>query len=70
MLPMTPPTIAPVFELLPFEGDVRVPDGVDEDVPVGDALRVAVDVVYTPDGPKIAPGPYSGVSISNIGGRL
>ena len=76
MLPTTPPTIAPVFELLPFEGGVRVSDGVDADNvlvgdgdPVEDTARVEVDV-YTPDAPKIAPGPYSGVSISNVSGRL
>jgi hypothetical protein len=50
-----PPTTAPVFELLPLESD--------ED-PVKDALGEVVD---TPEGPKIAPGPYSGVSMSNVG---
>ena len=52
-LPMTPPTIAPPFELLACWDEVRTGN------PVGNAL--APDV-YTPDGPKIAPGPYSGVS--------
>jgi hypothetical protein len=43
----TPPAITPGFKL-PF-GD-----------PVADA---AAEDVYTPEGPKIAPGPYSGLSI-------
>jgi hypothetical protein len=51
--PTTPPTIAPVFELLPFRGAV-----------IGDAVEDALaEDVYTPDAPKIAPGPYSGLSI-------
>jgi hypothetical protein len=52
--PTTPPAIGPAFELLPFGDPVGVGD------PVEDAL--APDV-YTPDAPKIAPGPYSGVPI-------
>ena len=47
--PTMPPTIAPVFELLPF--------GVGVGDPVEDALA---EDVYTPDAPNIAPGPYSG----------
>jgi hypothetical protein len=44
--PTTPPAIGPAFELLPFV--------------VGfDVEELAEDVV-TPEGPKIAPGPYSG----------
>jgi hypothetical protein len=54
--PTTPPAIAPAFELLPF-GGVGAMDGVP--VEVEDALAEDVD---TPDGPKIAPGPYSGLS--------
>jgi hypothetical protein len=30
---------------------------------------VLVWVVYTPEGPKLAPGPYSGPSISNVSVR-
>jgi hypothetical protein len=52
--PTTPPAMAPTFELLPFEG------GVGDGEPVEDA---PVEDVYTPDAPRIAPGPYSGVSI-------
>jgi hypothetical protein len=52
----TPPTMAPTFVLLPPEFD--------ED-PVKDGLGEVV--VDTPEGPKIAPGPYSGLSISNVG---
>jgi hypothetical protein len=52
--PTTPPAIAPAFELLPFGGGVPVGDG----DPVEDALA---EDVYTPDVPKIAPGPYSGL---------
>jgi hypothetical protein len=50
--PTTPPAIAPVFELLPFRAVV------------GDAVEDALaEDVYTPDAPKNAPGPYSGLSI-------
>jgi hypothetical protein len=52
--PTTPPTIAPVFEPLPFGGGVVGGD------PVEDALA---EDVNTPDAPKIAPGPYSGLSL-------
>jgi hypothetical protein len=37
-----------------------------EDMLVVDVLMVDV---YTPEAPKIAPGPYSGVSMSNVGVR-
>ena len=57
--PTMPPTIGPI-ELLPFEGGVRDGD------PVEDAAAEDVPV-YTPDAPKIAPGPYSGLSIWNVG---
>ena len=59
--PMTPPAIAPAWPL-ECEG---LEDGVE------DALAVDVDTpdVYTPEGPKIAPGPYSGPSISSVGER-
>ena len=50
--PMTPTAMAPVW--LPECEDV-----VDA---VEDALAEAEDV-YTPEAPKIAPGPYSGLSI-------
>jgi hypothetical protein len=56
--PMTPPAMAPAW---PPECE-GVEDGVE------DALAVAEDV-YTPEAPKIAPGPYSGLSISNVGVR-
>ncbi len=49
--PMTPPTMAAVFELL-LEGL-----GVEKDVGVGDALK----------GPRDEPGPCSGASIKKIG---
>ena len=52
---MTPPTIAPPFELLPFGGAVGDGD------PVGDALTE--DMYYTPDAPKIVSAPYSELSI-------
>ena len=48
--PTTPPAIGPAFELLPF--GVGDPE---EDAPAED--------VYTPDAPKNAPGPYSGLPI-------
>ena len=50
--PMTPTAMAPVW--LPECEDVA--DAVE------DALAEAEDV-YTPEAPKIAPGPYSGLSI-------
>jgi hypothetical protein len=58
--PTAPPAIAPVFELLPFGGAVGDPVRVGDTV--GDALaeEVSTPGVYTPDAPKIAPGPYSG----------
>jgi hypothetical protein len=42
-----------------------------EDVTVlADAEEVlAAESVYTPEGPKTAPGPYSGLSISNMSVR-
>jgi len=52
--PTAPPAIAPALDLLPFEGGIGDGDPV-EDAPAED--------VYTPDAPKIAPGPYSGLSI-------
>ena len=58
--PTTPPAIAPTFELLPFGAAVRDGD------PVEDARAEEMADVYTPDGPKIAPGPYSGLSMSNV----
>ncbi len=44
--PTTPPTIGPVFELLPFAAAV--------------AVEALAEDVYTPGAPKMAPGPYSG----------
>jgi hypothetical protein len=76
--PTTPPAIAPAFEPLNIGGGVEVEDPVPvedaltEDVPVEDTLVEDMSVedalaggvpVYTPDAPKIAPGPYSGLSI-------
>jgi hypothetical protein len=61
--PTTPPAIAPPFEVLPFGGPgVGGMDGVGDGVTVEleDALTRDVD---TPAAPKIAPGPYSGLSI-------
>jgi hypothetical protein len=51
--PMTPPAMAPAWPPEECEG---VEDGVE------DALAEAEDV-YTPEAPKFAPGPYSGLSI-------
>jgi hypothetical protein len=64
--PTTPPAIAPEFEVLPF-GGTGVEDGVPEELE--DALAkdvvttggLAEDVVTILS--KIAPGPYSGLSI-------
>jgi hypothetical protein len=57
--PTTPPAMAPAFELLPPEPD--------ED-PVRDGVGVVVVVnSVMPSGPKIVPGPYSGLSMSNVG---
>ena len=53
--PTTPPAMAPAFELLPPE-----PDGNTEK----DGLGKVVD---TPLGPNNVPGPYSGLSMSNVG---
>jgi hypothetical protein len=39
-------------------GAVKIEDALTEEVPAED--------VYTPEAPKIAPGPYSGVSIPNM----
>jgi hypothetical protein len=53
--PTTPPAMAPAFGLLPPESDEGpVKDGVEE-------------VVGAPEGPKNVPGPYSGLSMSNVG---
>ena len=54
--PTTPPAMGPAW-LLECEG-------------VGDAVEDApAEDVNTPEGPKNAPGPYSGLSISNVGVR-
>ena len=47
--------------------DVLTEDVLTEDMLTEDVLGVGV---YTPEDPKIAPGPYSGVSILNVGVRL
>jgi hypothetical protein len=59
--PITPPAMAPVWppECEGVEGGVE--DALADDVDAPD--------VYTPEAPKIAPGPYSGVSISNVSVR-
>jgi len=77
----TPPTMAPALELLPPEPDADpVKDALEEVVDtLGDALGEVVDtlkdelggIVFAgkpegPEGPKIVPGGYSGLSISNI----
>ena len=56
-LPMMPPAMAPACppECKSVEG------------PVGVALPA--EDVYTPEGPKTVPGPYSGLSITNVGVR-
>ena len=54
ILPVTPPAMAPAWP----------PECEDAEGAVGDALA---EDVYTPEAPKIAPGPYSGVSRSNVG---
>jgi hypothetical protein len=61
ILPMTPPAMGPAW---PPECE-----GVED--AVEDALADDADTpdVETPEAPKIAPGPYSGPSISNVGVR-
>jgi hypothetical protein len=54
--PMMPPAMAPAW--LPECDCVGGAVALAEEVPAED--------VYTPEAPKIAPGPYSGVSISNV----
>jgi hypothetical protein len=58
--PMMPPAIGPAFELLPFGVFVGVEAADGVLVELEDALA---EDVYTLDAPKIAPGPYSGLSI-------
>jgi hypothetical protein len=57
-------------------GAVELEDALAEEVLAEDVIAedvLAEDVlawdVYTPKAPKIAPGPYSGVTISNVGVR-
>jgi hypothetical protein len=63
--PTVPPAMAPAW--LPeceCVGDaVELEDALAEEVL---AEAVLAENVYTPEAPKIAPGPYSGVSISNV----
>jgi hypothetical protein len=74
--PMTPAAMTPAWPA--FEDgrgtmveSTLVEDVFAVDVLVGDvfAVNVLVGDVYTPEGPKIVPGPYSGLSISNVGVR-
>jgi hypothetical protein len=58
---MTPPAMAPAW---PPECE-GLEDGVEDAL----ADDVVTPDVYTPEGPKIAPGPYSGPSISSVGER-
>jgi hypothetical protein len=37
--------------------------------PLAEDVDVLAEDVDTPEAPKIAPGPYSGLSISNVGVR-
>ena len=55
--PAMVPAWLPEFECV--GGAVELEDALAEDVLAED--------VYTPEAPKIAPGPYSGVSRSNVG---
>ncbi len=64
--PTTPPAIAPAW-LLDWEGLGVAVGGAVGGAPAEDVL-VAGGVV-TPEAPKIAPGPISGLSISNVGVR-
>jgi hypothetical protein len=64
-----------------LEEDALEEDGLEEDALAEDALAefavaeyehggdVLAEGVYTPEGPKIAPAPNSGPSISNVGVR-
>jgi hypothetical protein len=78
---MTPPTMAPALELLAPEPDEDpVKDALKEVMDtLEDALGEVMDtpkdalggIVYAgkpegPEGPKIVPGGYSGLSISNV----
>ena len=70
ILPITTPAMA-----LPWPPECEFANDVEEDTAVEDAVEVAVEDVLTPDvntpeAPKIAPGPYSGPSISNMDRKL
>jgi hypothetical protein len=69
--PMTPPAMTPGWP--PFEDGKGVVVKRVEDVYMlvedVSAVYVLVEDVYTLLGPKIAPGAYSGLSISNVGVR-
>jgi hypothetical protein len=69
--PATPPAIGPPWPL-EWEGlGSAVEDTLAEDVLAEDVLAedVLAEDVNTPEAPKIAPGPYSGLSTSNVGVR-
>jgi len=65
--PTTPPAIAPAWLLWEGLGDaVGRAVGPAKDALVEGVLAGGVD---TPEAPKIAPGPISGLSVSNVGER-
>ncbi len=55
----------PASEVVTPEPGEAVKDALGE--VVGTLKDALWEVVDTPEGPKIAPGPYSGLSISNVG---
>ena len=60
--PMTPPMTAPLFELcVPINAGVVVVDSGPPKAPVGPIAETE-----GPDGPRIMPGPTSGVSIRRM----
>ena len=60
--PTVPPAMVPAW-LPECECVMELEDALAEDVIAEDVLA---ENVYTPEAPKIAPRPYSGVSISNV----
>jgi hypothetical protein len=71
--PTVPPAMAPAWlpECECVGGAVELEDALAEEVLAEEVLAegVLAENVYTPEAPKIAPGPYSGVSRSNVGVR-